>query len=205
LVGKFLGISWALGLYLFIVLIILGLGKIAAMILPGEPTELIMEMPDYKRPDFKTLILQTWFKLKEFIYVAGPIVVISGIIIEGMNAAQWLPIISNFLSPITVKWLGLPAATGILLILGILRKELILVMLASILGTTNFAQALTPIQMLTLALISMLYVPCVATIAALGKEFGWKKALGITIFKIAFAIVTVGFISRLLIMIGILS
>lgn len=198
LVGKFLGIGWALGLYLFILLIILGLGKIAAAILPGEPTELIMVMPNYKRPDLKTIFLQTWFKLKEFIYIASPIVIISGMIIEGLNALHWLHHISNFLKPITVTWLGLPMATGILLIFGILRKELILVMLASLLGTTNFASILTPTQMLVFALVSMLYIPCIATIAALKKEFGWKKALGTAVFKIAFAIIVSGLVLRLL-------
>jgi ferrous iron transport protein B len=198
LVGKFLGLGWALGLYLFVTLIILGLGRLATIILPGEPTELIMTMPDYKKPNFRTITIQTWFRLKEFIYIAGPIVIISGIVIEGLNLVNWLPHISNFLRPITVTWLGLPAATGVLLIFGILRKELILVMLATLLGTTNFAEVLTPIQMLILALVSMLYIPCVATIAALEKEFGWKKALGITVFKIIFAIVVSGLIFRLL-------
>lgn len=198
LVGKFLGIGWALGLYLFILLVILILGKMAAIILPGEPTELIMVMPNYKRPDLKTIALQTWFKLKEFIYIAGPIVVISGTFIEGLNILHLLPYISNFLEPITVKWLGLPTATGILLIFGILRKELILVMLASLLGTANFASVLTPVQMLILALVSMLYIPCIATIAALKKEFGWEKALGTAVFKIAFAIVISGLVLRLL-------
>jgi ferrous iron transport protein B len=198
LVGKFLGIGWALGLYLFILAIILMVGKLAATIFPGEPTELIMEMPNYKRPNLKTISLQTWFRLKEFIYIAGPIVIISGIIIASMASTKWLPTINNFLSPITVTWLGLPIATGILLIFGVLRKELILVMLASVLGTTNFAGVLTPLQMITLALVSMLYIPCVATIAALKKEFGWKKALGITVFKTIFAVAISGIMLRLL-------
>ena len=198
LTGKFLGTTWALSLYLFVFLIIIVLGKLAAIMLPGEPTELIMNMPDYKRPNLKTISLQTWFRLKDFIYIAGPIVIGSGILIEGLNLIQWLPTISNFLSPITVQWLELPTATGILLIFGILRKELILVMLASILGTENFAAVLTPTQILTLSLISMLYIPCAATIAALNKEFGWQKALGITLFKIAFAIIVSGLMLRLL-------
>jgi ferrous iron transport protein B len=198
LVGKFLGIGWALGLYLFVMLIILGMGKLATITLPGEPTELIMAMPDYKRPNFKPIAMQTWLRLKEFIYIAGPIVIISGIIIEGLNIINWLPYLSNFLRPITVTWLGLPTATGILLIFGVLRKELILVMLASILGTTNFAEVLTPIQLLILALVSMLYIPCVATIAALAKEFGWKKAMGIAVFKTIFAIFISGLMFRLL-------
>lgn len=198
LVGKFIGRGWAFALYLFNFLIIFILGKLISKILPGESTELIMEMPDYRRPHFKTVILQTWFRLKEFIYIAAPLVIISGIIIHGFYLTGWLTFISNFLNPITVKWLGLPSITGILLIFGILRKELILLMLATLLGTTNFAQVLNPSQMFTLALISMLYIPCVATIAALAKEFGWKKTISITLFKIILAIFLGGIMLRLL-------
>jgi len=171
---------------------------LASKTLPGEATELIMEMPDYKQPNLKTIVLQTWFRLKDFLYIAGPLVIISGVIIEGIHLAGWLPAIANFLSPITVKWLGLPTITGILLIFGILRKELILVMLATLLGTANFAQVLNPVQMITLALISMLYIPCIATLAALWREFGWKKTLGITGFEIGFAILIGGIAYRIL-------
>lgn len=198
LVGKFVGIRWAFGLYLFAILIIFGLGKLATIVLPGEATELIMEMPDYRTPNLRTVFLETWFRLKDFLYIAGPLVIISGIIIEGIYLAGWLGPIANFLSPITVKWLGLPVISGILLIFGILRKELILVMLAILLGTANFSQVLTPVQMITLVLVTMFYIPCVATIAALWREFGWKKALGITVFEIVFAIGIGGIAFRLL-------
>ena len=75
-----------------------------------------------------------------------------------------MPAISSFLSPVTEKWLGLPAVTGILLIFGILRKELILVMLAAYLGTTSFIDVLSTQQMISLTVVSMLYVTCVAKI-----------------------------------------
>ncbi len=198
LVGKFIGVSWAFGLYVFAALIIFILGKLISKFLPGEATELIMEMPDYRRPHLRTVILQTLFRLREFVYIAGPFVIISGILIEAAHLAGWLNPIANFLSPITVKWLGLPAITGILLIFGILRKELILVMLATLIGTANFIQVLTPVQMFTLALVSMFYIPCIATIAALWKEFGWKKALGISFFEIIFALICGGLGLRLL-------
>ena len=71
-------------------------------------------------------------------------------------------------------------------------------LLATLLGTTNFAQVLTPIQMIVFTLVTMLYIPCIATIAALAKEFGWKKALFITVFEIIFAIVVGGVTLRLL-------
>ena len=198
LVGKYVGLWWALGLYLFATVIIFIAGKIMSKVLPGEPVELIMPMPDYKTPQLKSILYQTWDALKEFIYIAAPIVIISGIVIQAINLAGWMPAISSFLSPVTVTWLGLPAITGILLIFGILRKELILVMLAAYLGTTEFAEVLTSQQMITLAVVSMFYVPCVATISVLWKEFGWKKALAVCIIEIVFAIILAGIVNRLL-------
>jgi ferrous iron transport protein B len=198
LVGKYVGLLWALGLYLFATIVIFLAGKISSKFLIGEPVELIMPMPDYKTPHFKTILYQTWDALKEFIYIAAPIVIISGVVIQAINLAGWMPAISSFLSPVTVHWLGLPAITGILLIFGILRKELILVMLAAYLGTTNFSEALTSIQMITLAIVSMFYVPCVATISVLWKEYGWKKALMVCILEILFAILLAGVASRIL-------
>ena len=198
LVGKFLGISYALGLYALAVVVIFSLGKLANKIMPGEATELIMVMPDYRWPHLRTILIQTWLRLKEFIYIAGPLVIISGIIIRGIDLAGWLPAIADFFSPVTEGWLGLPAMTGILLLFGILRKELILVMLATLYSTTNFADVLNPVQMITLAMVSMFYIPCIATIAALWKEFGWKRALGISVFEILFAIILAGVISKIL-------
>ncbi len=198
LVGKYVGILWALGLYLFAMILIFLAGRIFSRLFAGEPVELIMPMPDYKMPSLNVIISQTWDELKEFIYIAAPIVIISGVLIQALNLAGWMPAISSFLSPVTVTWLGLPAITGILLIFGVLRKELILVMMATYLGTANFAEALTSQQMITLAVVSMFYVPCVATISVLWKDYGWKRAMLICSLEILFAIVLAGVVNRLL-------
>jgi ferrous iron transport protein B len=198
LVGKYVGLLWAFGLYVFAIGLIFLFGKISSRLISGEPVELIMPMPDYKTPHFRTIASQTWEALKEFIYIAAPIVIISGVIIQAINIAGWMTAISSFLSPVTVQWLGLPAITGILLIFGILRKELILVMLAAYLGTANFSDALTANQMITLAIVSMFYVPCIATISVLWKDYGWKKAMIVCIIESLGAILLAGIISRLL-------
>ena len=198
LVGKYVGLLWALGLYVFAMALVFLVGKISSKLLLGEPVELIMAMPDYKTPHVRTIVAQTWDSLKEFVYIAAPIVIVTGVVIQAINLAGWMPAISSFLYPVTVTWLGLPAITGILLIFGVLRKELILVMLAAYLGTSNFGNALSPQQMITLAVVSMFYIPCVATISVLWKDYGWKKALAVCIIEIVFAIILAGLVSRLL-------
>jgi len=198
LVGAFVGIEWALALYIINLIIIFVLGRIAFKALPGEPTELIMEMSDYRIPHMKTVAKQTCFRLREFIVMAFPLIIAGSFVIKLVEVANLLDLIVNLSSPLTVAWLGLPAVTGIALIFGVLRKELTLIMLATLFGTTNFAQVMTPVQMIVFTLVVMLYIPCVATIGALVKEFGWKKALSITVFEILLALLVGGIAFRLL-------
>jgi ferrous iron transport protein B len=198
LVGAFMGIQWALMLYVIDLMVIFALGRLAFKTLPGEPTALIMEMHDYRMPHLKTVLKQTWFRLAEFIKIAFPLIIVGSLAIKLAEVLGLLEPIATVLSPVTVMWLGLPAITGITLIFGVLRKELTLIMLATLLGTTNFAQVLTPVQMIVFTLVAMFYIPCIATIAALAKEFGWKRALSITIFEIVFAISIGGIAWRML-------
>ena len=198
LVGRFLGVQWALALYLFDLVIIFALGRLAFKVVPGEPTALIMEMHDYRWPHLKTVLKQTWFRVAEFIKIAFPLIIIGSIALKLAEFSGALEKVAVVLSPVTVAWLGLPAITGITLMFGVLRKELSLAMLAALLGTTNFAQVLSPVQMVVFTLVAMLYIPCIATIAALVKDFGWKKALFISVFEIAFAIFVGGIAFRIL-------
>ena len=198
LVGQFLGIEWALALYLFDLIIIFLLGRLAFKTLPGEPTALIMEMPVYRVPHLKTVLKQTWFRLIEFIKIAFPLIIAGSFLIKLIEVLGLLKPISMAFSPIIVGWLGLPAITGITLVFGILRKELTLIMLSTLVGTTDFSSVLTPTQMMVFAIVTMFYIPCISTIAALVKEAGWKNALLITVFEIAFAIILGGIAFRVL-------
>jgi ferrous iron transport protein B len=198
LVGAFVSIQWAIALYIINLLIIFLLGRLAFKALPGEPTALIMEMNDYRVPHMKTVLKQTWFRLTEFVKMAFPLIIVGSLVIKMIEILNLLEPIANVLSPVTVTWLGLPVVTGITLIFGILRKELTLIMLATLLGTTNFALVMTPVQMIVFTLVAMLYIPCIATIAALVKEFGWKKTSFITVFEILLALLLGGIAFRLL-------
>ena len=192
LVGAHVGIQWALALYIINLIIIFVLGRIAFKALPGEPTELIMEMSTYRVPHIKTVAKQTWFRLREFIVMAFPLIITGSFVIKIADIANLLEPIANIMSPVTVAWLGLPVVTGIALIFGVLRKELTLIMLATLFGTANFGLVMTPVQMIVFTLVVMLYIPCVATIGALIKEFGWEKALLITVLEILLALLVGG-------------
>ena len=198
IVATYLGFGPAAALYVIDFILIFILGRIAFKTLPGEPVGLIMEMPAYKLPSAKITAQRTWFRLKDFVYEAFPIMVAGNLVIYLANALGLLGFAGWVLSPVTVLWLGLPAATGVVLIFGVLRKELTLILLASIMGTTNFALILTPAQMFVFAFVVMLYVPCVATIAVLAKEFGARRAALISVIEIFVAVFLGGIIFRIL-------
>lgn len=198
LVAAFVNIWWALGLFVFDILLIIILGRIAFKVIPGESVGLIMEMPDYHVPSPKVILKQTWVRTKSLIYVVFPAYIIGSALLQVFYVAGWLSPLNNALAPITVSWLGLPLVTGILLIFGVVRKELTILMLAVLFQTTNFAMIMSPVQLIILALVTMIYIPCLATILCLAKEFGWKKAVTITAAEIALAIIIGGIAFRLL-------
>ncbi len=198
LVGAYVGIQWALSLYVLNLAMIFILGRVAFKVLPGEPMSLIMEMPLYRKPHARSVLKETWMRVKDFIYIAFPLIIVGSVVLTGLKVGGLLEPIGDVMSPVTVGWLELPAIAGVLLIFGVLRKELTLVMLATLIGTTNFGAVLTPTQMIVFAIVVMYYIPCIATIAALVRELGWKKAAYITVFEILFALLLGGIAFRIL-------
>jgi len=198
LVGRYIGIPAALGLYAFDLFLVFALGRVGFKALPGEPVGLIMEMPPYKMPSMKTVARKTWARTRDFVYIAFPLIIAGSLVLEALAVTGLLWSIADLMNPLIVGWLGLPSIAGIPIIFGILRKELTLILLADLSGTLNFGQVLSPVQMIVFSLVTMIYVPCIATIAALVREFKWKKALAISIIDILLALLVGGVAFRLL-------
>jgi len=187
-VAAFVNIWWALALYLFDFILIVILGRIAFRVLPGESVGMIMEMPDYHIPHLSGVLGQTWQRTKSLIWIVLPAYIIGSIVITAAYAVGLLEPINTLLSPITVLLLGLPLMTGVVFVFGIIRKEMTILALAALFGTTVFSTIMTPAQLIVFALVTMLYVPCISTIMALAHEFGWRRALSITALETALAV-----------------
>ncbi|MEM2964781.1 MAG: ferrous iron transport protein B [Candidatus Bathyarchaeia archaeon] len=198
LVGKYLGIPTALLLYAFNIALIFLIGRIGHKALPGEPMGLLMEIPPYKTPSLKAIAKKTWARTKDFIYIAFPIIVGGSVALSALFNFGLMTHIVSVMKPLIVDWLGLPLLTGIPIIFGVLRKELTLILLAEAFGTLSFDKILTPIQMVTFSLVVMIYVPCVATIAALWREFGFKKTFLTSLVDILLALLIGGVAFRIL-------
>jgi len=201
LVARYAGLWPALLLYLIDIALIFATGRAAYKLLPGEPVGLIMEMPPYRRPMLKSIAIKTWARLKSFIAIALPLIVLGSLFLELLDALGLIWPVVSALAPITSGWLFLPPEAGFPLVFGFLRKELVITLLVDVAGGDP-AAIMGPGQMFIFSFVSMIYVPCVATIAALVREFGWKKAMLISLVSVILALVLGGLLARLLWLLG---
>ena len=192
LVGAFIGFKYALLLYILSFFIIFLIGKIAQFINKSESPGLIMEIPPIRVPSLNVIIKSTYFKLKDFIIYAIPLIIAGSALLEILNQANLLVSIENFFSPLFSGFLGLPSFTVIPIIFGILRKELGIIMLATFGGSANLSTILLPRQMIVYSIVMLFYFPCVATISALLKELSFTKTVLIILFEIVLAILLGG-------------
>jgi ferrous iron transport protein B len=95
-------------------------------------------------------------------------------------------------------WLMLPAVAGLTLVFGVLRKELALQLLLTfavvVYGSSvqDISSFMDTSQIVTFALVTSLYVPCVATIAVLGRELGWRRTAYVSLGTVAIALLVGG-------------
>ena len=157
-----------------------------------------MEMKGFKTPSPLVIAKQTWARTKSLIYIVFPLYIAGSAVVQVLYAVGVLQQVSNVLSPLTVFWLGLPALAGILLILGFVRKEMVLLAAVAIFSTTNLSLYFSHVQLFVLALVNMLYIPCISTVAVLAKDYGWKTAAVMCAANFAVAILVGGLFYRLL-------
>lgn len=198
LVGIFLGFKYVLIIYIIDIIIIILFGKLLSILVPGKSYGLIMEIPPLRKPSTKIVLKQSWFRIKDFIYFAFPIIIFGSLLLQILDLTNLLNSFVNLVSPFFVSFLGLPPLTSIPLIFGILRKELTLIMLFSLFGTTNVLSFMTPKQIIIYSLITLFYFPCVATFSVLRKEIGLLNAILMTVFEMIFAFLLGGFLNLVL-------
>jgi len=202
LVAFFIGPIYAILLYLLNLIVIGIAGIVLKKFLPGINPEILFDIPPYRTPTIKTTIVKTWYRIKDFVYVAIPLLVGGSIVlalIDYFNFAKYV----NFVFMPFMELLGLPFSVGIVLIFGIFKKELTLLMLAQALGLSSIAmisKVLTVEQIFVFTIFVMFYIPCLATISTLYREIRLKGTMIITLSSVLIATI-LAFITHLLFLI----
>ena len=188
LAAFYLGPWVAAGIYFYNLLVIAITGRIITRFLPEDSPGIILEMPVYRMPTLRTVTSKAWFRIREFIFEAWPILVGGSVLLAALNFFEITAYFDRLFRPFT--WaLGIPPQAGTPLIFGIFRKELSLIMLAQAFSTTNFASVMSPEQIVTFTVFVVFYIPCLATIVTIRNELGAKSMWLITALTVVVALI----------------
>ncbi|MGQ9586218.1 MAG: ferrous iron transport protein B [Anaerolineae bacterium] len=181
-------VSWGLvGLNLFV---LVGLGiALHELVLGGAHVAFIMELPLYHTPNWRTIGIGIWQRVLAFLEKAGTIILVASVVIWALSYFPGGEIQASYLAGFG-RWLG-----GLGQFMG-LRWEMMVALLSSFVAKENtiatlgilfgagqdgqglvraLSGVLTPAAALAFLAVQMLFVPCMATVAAIRQETAsWK-------------------------------
>ncbi|UCE92379.1 MAG: ferrous iron transport protein B [Methanobacteriota archaeon] len=188
-VGNYAGPEWALLIFAILISLLVVFGFVLHRIMRFEPTHLFLEIPELRWPSVGQTLGKTGVRIGEFLTIAFPLLLAGSIVLEILMVEGVLDKLVEPSEPFMVGVLGLPAVTVVALVFGVLRKEMALQMLMVLFGTSNLALALTNEQMFVFALVMAIFMPCLAALAVITREFGLKNMAVITASSIFLALV----------------
>ncbi len=151
--------------YILVMLLTLGVvGKALHMILPGKPTDLLIDLPPIRLPRLDNVLTKMMTKSVAFIKEAAPIFALGAAIVTTLEVTNVLVIIQDALAPLTTGILKLPKETANVFIMGLIRRDF---------GAAGLANmVLEPAQMIVALITITLFVPCIASVIVMFKERG---------------------------------
>ncbi|MBR0369465.1 MAG: ferrous iron transport protein B [Methanobrevibacter sp.] len=184
----------------------------------GMSAPFVMELPTYKVPSVKGVLLHTWEKVKGFLRKAGTIILACSIVlwilstfplgVEYGSQESVLGMIGGFIAPIFAP-LGFGTwQAAVAIIAGLAAKEVVVATFGTLAGmeeddeegiTNLIHDTFTPLSSFSFMVFTLLYIPCFAAIGAIKQETnGYKWPLimcGITLvtaYIVSFLVFQVG-------------
>lgn len=177
--------------------------------LDGSKAEhaLLIELPEYKSPNARTIAIYVWEKVKDYLTKAGTVIFVASVILWGLlnfGPSGYVTDISNSFGSIIGKAavpLFAPVGLGywqivVALIAGIAAKEVVVSSCSVLFGVQNItttdgmstmvatlgALGFGAANAYALMVFCLLYIPCTATIATINREVESKKLTALIIF-----------------------
>ncbi len=180
-------VIWGLVFLSLFLLVLLGV-ILNRVLFKGKRSALIMEMPLYHIPNWRTIGLLVWERSLSFIKKAGTIILVISVVVWALSmlpngnlensVLAWM---GKAVEPIG-RWMGMDWKLNVALLTSFIAKENAIATLGILFGgveETSLAQSLAAIYSPATALgfltVSLLFIPCVATIAVIKQETNsWK-------------------------------
>ena len=195
------GAAVMIGLYLLGIVVAVLMGLIMKnSIFKGEAVPFVMELPNYRMPGAKNVMLLLWDKAKDFLERAFTVIFVATIVIWFLQTFDFqlnpvedshtsiLAVVAGWISPVFAPlgfddWRVTTALIG-----GFMAKESVVSSLSVLFGSTEALTAvMSGLTALTLLVFCLLYTPCVASIATIKRELGGQWALGVAVFQCVIA------------------
>jgi len=184
-----IGVMSPAGVILWIAVVtgtMLAVGLLGAKLLPGERSDFILELPPIRAPQLSNILIKTLARVEWYLKEVLPLFILGTLILFTLDKTGAMKVIEQLASPLIVGLLGLPPqATGAFLI-GFLRRDygaagLFALALDGQMNSTQIAVSL---------IVVTLFIPCIANVMVIVKEYGGRVALGVAsvVFPLAFAI-----------------
>ena len=179
-------------------LVLLVVGWLAAHLIPGERTQLLVELPPLRWPVLSNVTLKTVARIEWYIKEVIPLFLIGAVLMFLLDRTGILNWIIQAGKPLMVGWLGLPPEASAAFLVGFLRRDFG----ATGLFVMQSQGLLTPMQVVVAMVTVSLFIPCIASVMMIAKERSWGTALAMVLMIIPFAFLVGGLLSRLLTLIG---
>ena len=181
----------------------------------GEAVPFVMELPNYRMPGAKNVLQLLWEKAKDFLVKAFSIILIATVCVWFLqsfdlhfnfvndSSTSIMAKICGFLVPV-FKPIGLGDWRIVVsLISGFMAKESVVSTISILFGEAGITNAISTLTASMILIFSLIYTPCVATIAAVKRELGAKWAISVVVFQCVLAWLLCFAFKPLLIMLGV--
>jgi ferrous iron transport protein B len=169
----------------------------------GSPVPFVMELPSYRMPAAKSVLLKMWERAMDFIKRAFTVIFLATIVIWALQSFDFglnivsdagdsmLATVGKLVAPIFAPLGFADWRVATALVTGLTAKEAVVSTFAVLLGASDagsviplLSQLFTPLSAFSFLTFTLLYMPCVAAMAAVKREMGgWKSAIGVMAFQ----------------------
>jgi ferrous iron transport protein B len=187
-------VSWSMVTINLALLALMAL-LLSRFVFRGEEAAFVMELPRYHAPNWRTVLMATWQRLRAFIVLAGTAILAVSLVVWALSnfpgnriEDSVLGMIGRGLEPVG-RLVGLDWRMIVALMTSFVAKENTIATLGVILGTgkgdvdlsTQLKQIMVPAAAVAFIAVQMLFIPCVASVAAIRRETQSWRWTGFTI------------------------
>lgn len=186
-------VSWGLILFSLVLLVLAGV-ILNRLLFKGERSAFVMELPLYHIPNWRSTVMLVWQRSLSFIKKAGTIILgisvavwVLSVLPGGNLDTSFLAMIGKFLEPVG-RWMGMDWRLTVALLTSFMAKENSIATLGVLFGSSHgigLAQTLSATYSTATGLafltVSLLFIPCAATVSVIRQETGSWRWTGLNI------------------------